>query len=126
MPKSYIKVNFEDIGGIIAKKDERYVVKDNAFGKKLILSSTLLEPNQSTTGHFHEGQEEVYFFIRGQGEMELDNDRFQVKTGDIINIMDGVFHRVHNTHNDSQLYFLCVFDGGSSARDNHQSLKEEA
>ena len=43
------------------------------------------------------------------GEMELDSERFEVKAGDIINIEDGVFHRVHNTNNNLQLYFVCVF-----------------
>ncbi len=86
MPKENIKVNFDNIGGSVAKQDERYVVKDNPFGNKLILSSTLLEPNKSTSGHFHDGQEEVYFFVKGQGEMELDDDKFKVKAGYSFNI----------------------------------------
>tara|TARA_B100000287_G_C20642822_1_gene784134 strand:+ start:263 stop:640 length:378 start_codon:yes stop_codon:yes gene_type:complete len=125
MPKENIKVNFDNIGGSVAKQDERYVVKDNPFGNKLILSSTLLEPNKSTSGHFHDGQEEVYFFVKGQGEMELDDDKFKVKAGDIVNIEDGVFHRVHNTSRTKQLYFVCVFDGGSTARDQHQTVKKQ-
>mgnify|MGYP001475093945 CR=1 FL=1 len=124
MLKTNIKVNIDDIGGKVAKEDERYIVKDNPFGSKLVLSSTLLEPNKSTSGHFHNGQEEVYFFVKGNGEMELDSERFAVKAGDIINIEDGVFHRVHNTNSNVQLYFVCVFDGGGTARDNHQSVKD--
>ena len=125
MPKANIKVNINDIGGSIAKQDERYVVKDNQFGNKLVLSSTLLEPNMSTSGHFHNGQEEVYFFVSGEGEMELNSDRFKVKSGDVVNIEDGVFHRVFNTNSNQQLYFVCVFDGGISARENHEQ-KENA
>ena len=125
MMKTNITVNIDDIGGKVAKEDERYVVKDNSFGNKLILSSTLLEPNKSTSGHFHNGQEEVYFFVRGNGEMELDSERFEVKAGDIVNIEDGVFHRVYNTNDNTQLYFVCVFDGGSTARENHKTIKEK-
>ena len=125
MPKANIKVNINDIGGSIAKQDERYIVKDNQFGNKLVLSSTLLEPNMSTSGHFHNGQEEVYFFVSGEGEMELDSDRFKVGPGDVVNIEDGVFHRVFNTQSNQQLYFVCVFDGGVSARENHEQ-KENA
>ena len=120
MPKAYINVNLNDIGGSIAKQDERYIVKDNQFGNKLVLSSTLLEPNMSTSGHFHNGQEEVYFFVSGEGEMELNSDRFKVRPGDVVNIEDGVFHRVFNTQSNQQLYFVCVFDGGVSARENHE------
>ncbi|MEC8466418.1 MAG: cupin domain-containing protein [Pseudomonadota bacterium] len=125
MPKANIKVNINDIGGSIAKQDERYIVKDNQFGNKLVLSSTLLEPNMSTSGHFHNGQEEVYFFVSGEGEMELNSDRFKVRPGDVVNIEDGVFHRVFNTQSNQQLYFVCVFDGGVSARENHEQ-KENA
>lgn len=102
-----------DIGGEVVKQDERYVVKDNTALKNLIVSSTRLNPNKSTTGHQHAGQEEVYMFIEGSGEMELGIERFPVHAGDTVLIEDGVFHRVHA--GDSELYFVCVFDG----RRNH-------
>ena len=118
------KVDIKDIGGYVAKEDDRYVVKDNPFGNTLILSSTFLQAGKETSGHKHDGQEEVYFFVRGNGEMELDSERFEVKAGDIVNIEDGVFHRVYNTNDNAQLYFVCVFDGGSTARENHETIKE--
>ena len=104
------KVTIDDIGGVIAKEDGRYSVKDNAFGNNLVLSSTFLFANQSTSGHRHEGQEEVYLFIKGEGEMEVDYRRFAVKAGDVVCINDGEFHRVFNTGHLG-LYFVCVFDG---------------
>jgi mannose-6-phosphate isomerase-like protein (cupin superfamily) len=97
-------------GWNIIKQDERYIVKDNNTLKKLITSITELNPFQSTTGHSHAGQEEVYMFRSGTGEMEINEKRFKVKEGDIIFIEDGDFHRVHNTTN-IKLDFVCVFDG---------------
>lgn len=104
-----IEGNF-DVGGTIVKQDERYVVKDNNLLKNLILSSTRLNPGKHTTGHKHAGQEEVYMFMQGQGEMLLDENRFAVSSGDIVLIEDGVFHRVYNT-SEFDMYFICVFDG---------------
>jgi mannose-6-phosphate isomerase-like protein (cupin superfamily) len=104
-----IEGNFE-VGGSVVKQDDRYVVKDNNLLKNLILSSTRLNPGKQTTGHKHAGQEEVYLFMEGQGEMLLDEKRFPVKAGDIVLIEDGVFHRVYNT-SELELYFVCVFDG---------------
>ena len=75
-----------------------------------MVSSTRLHRGMSTTGHKHSGQEEVYNFVWGTGEMELDGDRFTVGPGDIVLIKDGVFHRVFNT-GAVDLYFVCVFDG---------------
>ena len=105
-----MQVAIDDIGGVVMKEDDRYTVKDNNHLKNLVLSSTFLFANKSTSGHKHEGQEEVYFFIKGHGEMELDDKTIKVKEGDIVLIEDGVFHRVHNTGHLG-LYFVCVFDG---------------
>ena len=99
-----------DIGGKVVKKDDRYVVKDNTTLNNLIVSSTRLNPNKSTTGHKHEGQEEVYIFTSGVGKMYLDLEEFPVQKGDIVVIKDGQFHRVENP-NSEPLQFLCVFEG---------------
>ena len=105
------KVSLKDIGGKVIKDNEVYKLKYNAFGNKLVLSSTFLRANQHTTGHKHEGQEEVYFFVKGKGEMLIDDNRFPVEEGDVVCIEDGEFHRVYNTGHLG-LYFVCVFDGG--------------
>ena len=65
---------------------------------------------KETSGHSHDGQEEVYFFVEGNGIMELDKTRFTVRAGDVVPIKDGVFHKVYNDNNED-LYFVCVFDG---------------
>ena len=104
-----MKVNIDNIGGDIVKDNETYLLKDNKLLKNLVLSSTDLKPNMSTRGHKHEGQEEVYYFVKGQGTMELDNKKIKVDPGDVVLIEDGVFHRVHA--NEQGCYFVCVFDG---------------
>jgi len=100
-----------DVGGEIVKQDDRYTVTDNTKLNNLIVSSTMLTAHKSTTGHRHAGQEEVYVFVQGSGQMELDHKIFDVTAGDTVLIEDGVFHKVHNT-TDFGLKFICVFDGG--------------
>ena len=107
------KVNEYDIGGDVVKSNDTYVLKDNKTLKNLVLSSTKLYRNQQTRGHRHHGQEEVYFFVQGWGQMivgEEDSEPFDVKEGDIVLISDGAFHRVINT-GDMNMVFNCVFDG---------------
>jgi mannose-6-phosphate isomerase-like protein (cupin superfamily) len=106
-----MKLNIYDVGGEVVKDNETYVLKDNKTLKNLILSSTELHPGQSTRGHRHAGQEEVYYFVSGTGQMELDARVFNVQGGDVVLIEDGVFHRVHNKNLNTPLYFVCVFDG---------------
>ena len=110
-----MKVNIKDIGGTVAKQDDRYTVVDNTTLNNLVVSSTDLYATKSTSGHAHVGQEEVYFFIEGKGEMELISTNGErtvepVTNGSVVLIKDGYFHRVHNT-GDVGLYFVCVFDG---------------
>ena len=107
-----------DVGGLLAKEDERYQVIDNTSLKNLVLSSTNLNPGHSTSGHKHTGQEEIYIFVRGSGEMILTypdkkENTFSVTKGDIVLIEDGVHHKVSNTSIE-ELYFVCVFDGKRS------------
>ena len=104
-------MNIDNIEGKIVKEDDRYKVVDNTILNNLVVSSTLLHADKSTTGHKHEGQEEVYMFMKGSGKMELDDKVIEVNEGDLILIEDGVFHRVHNT-GSSDLYMVCIFDGG--------------
>ena len=104
-----MKVDIQNIGGEIAKQDDRYTVKDNTTLKNLVVSSTDLKPNKSTSGHKHEGQEEVYHFVKGSATMELNDKKFFVNEGDVVLIEDGVFHRVHAGARGC--YFVCVFDG---------------
>ena len=105
-----MKVLINDIGGVVAKEDERYIVKDNTLLNNLVVSSTRLQQRKATTGHVHPGQEEVYYFIEGTGKMELDDVTIKVQPGDVVLIEDGVFHRVHAGMYE-ELYFVCVFNG---------------
>jgi len=103
--------NFNDIRGKKVKEDDRYVVKDNDSLNNLMLSSTRLKAGCSTNGHSHTWQEEVYFFHSGEGIITIDDEFFDVKKGSIVLIPDGAFHKVTNTHEVEDLYFICVFDG---------------
>ena len=106
------KLNIFDIGGEVIKDNEVYKLKDNTSLNNLVVSSTDMKPNQSTNGHTHPGQEEVYMFVRGTGIMYLNNAPRDVGPGDVVLIQDGVHHRVES--NEEGLYFVCVFDGNRS------------
>ena len=103
------KVSMTHIEGEVVKEDDRYTVRDNTSLENLVVSSTRLNPNKSTSGHKHDGQEEVYMFMEGSGTMWLDENEFPVEDGDVVLIADGVFHKVEA--GDGGMYFVCVFQG---------------
>jgi oxalate decarboxylase/phosphoglucose isomerase-like protein (cupin superfamily) len=109
-----MKYTITDIGGEVVKDNETYLLKDNKTLNNLVLSSTDLKPNMSTRGHAHVGQEEVYYFVKGYGTMELIDTNgvktvHKVEPGSVVLIEDGHFHRVHAS--EQGCYFVCVFDG---------------
>lgn len=108
-----MKVNIRDIEGEIIRDTNEYRVIDNNFLTNLTLSKTILYPLERTSGHSHEGLEEVYFFISGDGRMQLDHENTEtmlsVRAGDIVLIPAGAYHRVYNDMLDEDLEFVCVF-----------------
>jgi oxalate decarboxylase/phosphoglucose isomerase-like protein (cupin superfamily) len=108
-----MKVTNQNIGGEVVKDNETYLLTDNKTLRSLVLSQTVLHKGHQTRGHRHPGQEEVYFFLLGNGQMivgEEDTEPFTVTGGDIVLIPDGAFHRVVNT-GVMDLTFNCVFNG---------------
>jgi quercetin dioxygenase-like cupin family protein len=103
--KNYLQI-FSDAK--LVKSDDRYIVLDKAMGENLVLSITILHPGKQTTGHSHPVAE-VYFFVEGEGEIELDGKRRRVKSRDIVPIAPNEFHRIYNT-SDRDLIFVCVFE----------------
>jgi oxalate decarboxylase/phosphoglucose isomerase-like protein (cupin superfamily) len=105
-----MKLNSTNINGKVIKCNGIYTVIDNTHLKHLVLSQTVLHVAKETTGHYHEGQEEIYFFMYGSGRMIVGDKEFEVAGGDIVLIPDGLFHKVVNT-GVSDLIFNCVFEG---------------
>jgi mannose-6-phosphate isomerase-like protein (cupin superfamily) len=102
------------MSGHIVKSSDVYTVIDNSDLSSLVVSKTILHPQKETTGHSHAGQEEVYQFVHGTGEMEVGQNKFGVAAGDVVLIPDGLFHKVWNTSCVEDLVFVCIFGGKRS------------
>ena len=116
-----MKINLNGEDSKVVKSNETYDVIDNTSLNKLVVSKTILHVGKETGGHNHTGQEEVYIFMgnnkHSEGKMVVGSNTYIVKSGDIILIPDGEFHKVWNTADENlgefgDLEFICVFDGG--------------
>ncbi|MEM3723605.1 MAG: sugar phosphate nucleotidyltransferase [Candidatus Hadarchaeales archaeon] len=94
--------------GRLVKSDERYVVVDKQLSDNFVVSITILHAGKRTTGHSHPVAE-TYFFIEGEGEIELDGVRRRVRSKDVVPIKPNQFHRVYNTSN-VDLVFVSAFE----------------
>src|SRR2546423_11810732 len=56
------------------------------------LAEATLEPSQATARHYHRATEEIYFVLKGSGELEVDGERRRVRPGDAALIPPGAWH----------------------------------
>jgi len=104
------KINLKDFEEQVecVKSNERYNLHDFQQDH-LTVSMTVMNPNQETRGHSHENNDEVYIFLEGEGEIQINDKKFTVKANDVVPIPLGAFHKVFNP-NSEKLKFLCVFE----------------
>lgn len=55
------------------------------------------EPRAHVQRHVHHEKEQVYYFVEGEGLLELDGARHVVRPGSFIFIPPGLEHALHNT-----------------------------
>lgn len=70
------------------------------------LAEARVQPGQLTAPHFHKQTEEIYYILRGQGQMTIDGQQRIVGPGDAIAIPPGAVHTILNSGSE-QLVFLC-------------------
>ena len=106
-----MQIRLDNKDSKIVKDNDTYRLIDNTNLNNLVVSKTILHPGQETTGHSHAGQEEVYQFISGHGQMQVGLYTYTVNPNDVMLIPDGDFHKVWNESETEDLIFVCVFDG---------------
>ena len=91
---------------------EPFVTKDGSTIRELhhsdaqSLAEAMLEPGQATQRHYHRASEEIYFVVKGAGELEVDGETTTVRHGDAVLIPPGAWHTLQND-GTSELVILC-------------------
>ena len=115
--KNFQKKDF----GLLSHLDQYVFAPEGAdirMAGKLFLSDQLglssmeisLNKNSAGTGmpffHRHTNHEEVYIFLSGQGEMVIDDERFEVKEGSCVSIKPEAKRSWWNTGNTDLIYIV--------------------
>ena len=91
---------------------EPFVTKDGSTIRELhrtevqSLAEATLEPDQATERHYHRLSEEIYFVVKGSGDLEVDGEHKRIAVGDAALIPPGAWHTLHN-NGTSELRILC-------------------
>jgi mannose-6-phosphate isomerase-like protein (cupin superfamily) len=70
------------------------------------LAEARVAPGGRTTAHYHKVTEEIYYILRGSGEMTIGDQSRRVAPGDAIAIPPGEVHTIANPGSEP-LVFLC-------------------
>ena len=91
---------------------EPFVTKDGSTIRELhhtanqSLAEATHEPAQATERHYHRVTEEIYFVVKGSGDMEVDGTHKRIAVGDAVLIPAGAWHTLYN-NGTSELRILC-------------------
>ena len=100
---------FKDYEVVPIRETEVYTVSDINYLSNLVVSETILHPEQCTSGHSHDDLDEVYVFVSGHGCIEYAGDQYRsVENGSTVLIKGGEFHKVFNTGKED-LKFISIF-----------------
>jgi len=79
------------------------------------LGQVTLEPNGGQVPWHNQEQEEIYFIVKGAGEMCLGEERMAIRTGQAVYIPPGVFHQLTNTSAEIMRMIYCYGPAGEVA-----------
>jgi len=103
------KINIKDVKPFITKDGSEIrelLAWRNSKIKNQSLAEAIVYPGQSTIEHYHNKSEEIYFVESGEGLIQLNNEKFEIQTGDAIAIPPRTKHKLWNT-GTSPLKILC-------------------
>lgn len=88
----------------------KYLTGKDVAGFDLInVNEGTLKAGEKTGGGVHE-KPEIYYILRGRGDVWLDDVRIPVKAGDCIIIPPGVFHYIDNTGSSEEFVLLTFWE----------------
>ena len=104
-------------GKIINSWEVKPFVLDETYSSKMILDDIVagtetiqinegtLKGGSSTHGAVHRA-DEIYYVVRGEAILHLDNETYDIKAGSTVFIPEGVFHSLDNKSSTEDFVLL--------------------
>ena len=104
------KFNAKDIPITLAHNQvpRKALIKVGDLKSKIqTINDACLEPGKGFAPHTHNDGEEIYYFLEGNGEMIINDKKFQVKKGDVVVVEVGESHSLKNP-SANKLRFITI------------------
>ena len=121
-------------GKIIHSRDVKPFVCDPSYSSKMLLDDLVagtetinvnegtLKGGGRTGGSIHD-ENEIYYVVKGEAVLHLDNEMFPIKPGCLAFIPAGVFHLLENTSQTEDFFLLTLWQRASSNEVWHARMK---
>lgn len=110
-------------------KDKPVIIKENFFGgegrivlnsfitgndelydKGRVFARTVIEPGSSLGYHMHQGDEEIFYILSGEGIFNDNGVEYDIQVGDVYITRDGESHGIVNTGTENiEMIALVLF-----------------
>ena len=103
-------------------KCSEFIAQDNAIVREIVsprnstaknqsLAEVKLPPGVSVLEHYHKVVEEIYYIIKGKGQMYIESEIKDVKKGDAIIILPGQRHKISNQFSNELVMLVTCSPG---------------
>ena len=87
----------------------RTLLKEEFESSLAYVRELVLKAHSSIGIHDHRGDEEIYYIVSGQGVMIVDDEKRNVKPGDVILTKSGSSHGLINqSDQDLKIFVVCA------------------
>ena len=92
-------IEFKCIRGGNGETEMRKILTgaDEMYGKGRMFNEMILAPGNSIGEHAHSGDNEIFYFLSGEGEYNDNGTVVTVRPGDTVICNDGETHSLKNT-----------------------------
>jgi len=80
----------------------------------MFLNEVYVAPAETIAAHQHKDMEEVFYFLEGEGRMQVGQEIQSVAAGDRVIVPIQTVHVLTNTSSDTQMKFICFGVKGGS------------
>ena len=83
----------------------------NSSIRQQSLAEARVPPGCLTLAHYHPKTEEIYYLLRGTGQMRISDEWREVRVGDAIAIPPGEVHQIRNNGAETLVFLCCCAPG---------------
>lgn len=107
------------LNGSIEQYNDNVVPKIPVFsGEDIISEVYYFKPGQVLKAHRHPNGEQVFFFLKGNGKMSVEEETFDVNEGSTIFVKAGKWHEITNGSSEMVAVQVTKVGAGAEYKEN--------